>query len=110
MELTTTSLSVFHVALFAIVLVALLRLCFGVSWEQEVSTDFMAALSRSGITSHEILVERNVAPDRYKAGEVFRILQSHHGEYFLYFYTPGARGVIQPLSEERALLAVRLNG
>lgn len=78
-------------------------------WKRKVSADFAAALKRLGIETHEILLEKIKSPSRNQLGEVYRILHNHNGQYFLYLYTPGAPGVIQPLTEERALLAVKVN-
>ena len=79
-------------------------------WKREVHGDFTAALKRVGIDTYEVLLEKTMEPGEGNPGEVYRILHTHNEQYFLYLYTPGGPGVLKPLSKERALLAVRLNG
>ncbi len=80
------------------------------NWKRQVSADFAAALKRLGIDTYAILLEKITQPSRNHPGEVYRILHTHNEQYFLYLYTPGGPGVLKPLSKERALLAVRVNG
>lgn len=95
--------------LFAFILALLLSRHSLRTWKRQVNTDFEAALNRLNIGTHEILLEKIKPPGRNQLGEVYRILRTYTGQHFLYLYIPGSPGVIQPLSEERALVAVKVN-
>lgn len=79
-------------------------------WKREEQREFMAALRCLNNDQYEILLDKITFPSRLSPGEVYRIIHNHKGEYFLYLYTPGSPGVLQPLSKERAMISVRLNG
>ena len=95
--------------LLAFILALFLAHHYQRNWKRTVSADFEAALKRLRIASHEILLEKIKLPNGNQQCGVYRILRTHSGQYFLYLYTPGSPGVIQPLTEERALLAVKVN-
>lgn len=103
--MTSFLFAVFAVAFFLFVSRHLLQ-----QWKREVNTDFAAALRRLNIEQYELLADKVCSPSRQKTGEVHRILRSLDDQYFVYFYTPGSPGVMQPITKERALLAVKLNG
>lgn len=79
-------------------------------WKTNVETDFNAALERMEINAYDLLTNRSQAPSRQRPAEVHRILRDQQGRYFLYLYSGSSPGVLQPLSEDRALLAVKMNG
>ena len=99
-----------------VVLVLFISLCGFVKirqarqWKTNVETDFKAALERMQINAYDLLTNRSQAPSRQRPPEVYRILRDHQGQYFLYLYSGSSPGAIQPLSKDRALLAVKMNG
>lgn len=78
-------------------------------WHRQEQEAFMTALRSLRISHFELLLDRTVFPSRLSPGEVYRIIHNHNDEYFLYLHTRGSPGVLQPLSKERAMLAVELN-
>lgn len=77
----------------------------------EMHQEFSDTLKLHRITSHEIVSE-TVRPARDAAhlGEVHRILFDDKGQYYFYIHYSGQRGILKPISEERALLAARTKG
>ncbi len=82
----------------------------GKSWETGISADFQAALRDMHIESYELLVDRTVRPSSNTYAEVYRILLDQDGRYFLYMLLDDTKGVIKPLTKERALIAARMSG
>ena len=78
-------------------------------WKRGLNSDFQTTLQRLNIQHYEILADTIRPPGRHNVAEVHRILRSLDDQYFLYFYTPGSPGIAQPISKERALVAVKLN-
>lgn len=79
----------------------------GRRWEAEIDADFQTALKNLHVVSYELLVDRTVAPSVNTHAEVYRILRDQDDRYFLYMLLDNARGVMKPLTKERALLAVK---
>ena len=79
-------------------------------WKLDIATDFEAALASMQISTYDLLVSRSKAPTRQQPPEVYRILRDEHGRYFLYLHSGVSPGIFQPLTEDRALLAARMNG
>lgn len=78
-------------------------------WRLDVDADFEAVLQRMHINSHTFLANRNTPPGMRRPPDVYRILRDQQGRYFLYLHSGANPGVFQPLTEERALLAAKLN-
>lgn len=80
------------------------------NWRRGTDKDFKAALQRLNIEQYDLLADKTSTPSSHQPGEVHRILRSADGQHFLYVHTQGSPGVLQPITKERALLAVKLNG
>lgn len=93
-----------------ILLAALLQALRVRRWRRNVNADFEAALHRLHIESYELLVDRNLSRGTRRPPEIYRILHDHKNHYFFYLHSSGGPGVLNPLTKERALLAVRVNG
>lgn len=78
-------------------------------WRRDVVADFKAALKSMQISTYELLAERTTAPSTHRPPEVYRILRDQQGRYFLYLHSGANPGIFHPLTEERALLAAKLN-
>ena len=78
-------------------------------WKRYVVADFKAALESMQISTYELLAERTTAPSTRRPPEVYRILRDQEGRYFLYLHSGANPGIFHPLTEERALLAAKLN-
>jgi hypothetical protein len=79
-------------------------------WRLDVQADFEAALQRLNIESYDFLANRNTPPGMRRPPDVYRILRDQQGRYFLYLHSGANPGVFHALTEERALLAAKLNG
>ncbi|MGC6370516.1 hypothetical protein [Pseudomonas sp. K2I15] len=93
-----------------ILLAALLQALRVRRWKQKVKADFEAALQHLHIETYELLVDRNLSRGTRRPPETYRILHDHKDHYFLYLHCGGGPGVMNPLTKERALLAVQVNG
>ncbi|MGN9498007.1 hypothetical protein ACTMQ1_24005 [Pseudomonas syringae pv. aptata] len=104
--------SIFEFAGFALLM--LLVVIFSVRganrWEAGINSDFQAALKSLHIVSYELLVDRTVSPNSNRYAEVYRILRDQDDRYFLYMLLDDAKGVLKPLTKERALLAAKMSG
>lgn len=80
------------------------------NWERAMDKDFKDAIKRLNIEQYEVLADKVSHPSKQKLGEVHRILRSPDDQHFLYLYTQRSPGVLQPITKERALLAIKLNG
>ncbi|MEE1990803.1 hypothetical protein QPL90_04665 [Pseudomonas syringae pv. syringae] len=103
--------SIFELAGFALItlVVVILRVRGGSQWETGINADFQAALKNLHIVSYELLVDRTIAPGSNTYAEVYRILRDQDDRYFLYILLDDAKGVMKPLTKERALLAVKMS-
>lgn len=93
-----------------LLLAALLQTLRVRRWRRNVKADFDAALQRLHIETYELLVDRNLARGTRRPPEIYRILHDHEDHYFLYLHSAGGPGVLTPLTKERALLAMQING
>lgn len=104
--------SILEFAGFALILLA--GVIFSVRganrWEVGIDADFQAALQRLHIVNYELLVDRTVSPSPNRYAEVYRILRDQDDRYFLYMLLADAKGVMSPLTKERALIAARMSG
>ncbi|WP_195757176.1 hypothetical protein [Pseudomonas syringae] len=103
--------NLFELAGFALILLVgvILSVRGGNRWEAGINADFQAALKNLHIVSYELLVDRTVAPGSKVYAEVYRILRDQDDRYFLYMLLDDAKGVMKPLTKERALLAVKMS-
>ncbi|WP_439851178.1 hypothetical protein ACTACG_07520 [Pseudomonas syringae] len=103
--------NLFELAGFALILLVgvILSVRGGNRWEAGIDADFQAALKNLHIVSYELLVDRTVAPSSNVYAEVYRILRDQDDRYFLYMLLDDAKGVMKPLTKERALLAVKMS-
>lgn len=77
----------------------------------EMHREFSDTLKAYRIKSHEIVSETvKPARDALHLCEVHRIIFDDRGQYYFYIYYSGHRGILKPISEERALLAARTKG
>ena len=76
----------------------------------ERKADFESALLRLQVGEYELLVDKIMPSNGRTPAQTYRILRSFDDRYFLYLHTPKSPGVLHPLTKERALLAVKLNG
>ena len=76
---------------------------------QKLDAEFLAVLRAFPIEEYELLVDKVTTPSTNKSAEVYRIVRASQGHYFVYMKTGRSAGVLQPLSQERALCAVRAN-
>ncbi|MCS3419158.1 MULTISPECIES: hypothetical protein [unclassified Pseudomonas] len=109
MEQGPKPLALVGLALF-ILLAALFQILRVRRWKLAVKADFEAALQRLHIETYELLVDRNLARGTRRPPEIYRILRDHNGHYFLYLHSADGPGVLNPLTKERATLAVQVNG
>lgn len=79
-------------------------------WRAGMEERFAKALEGLRIYRHELLVDKVTVPSTDITAEVYRILRDEHGHYFLYMRTGDSIELLKPLTEERALQAVTLNG
>lgn len=104
--------SIFEFAGFALIL--LIVVIFSVRganrWEAGINANFQAALKNLQIVSYELLVDRTVSPSSNRYAEVYRILRDQDDRYFLYMLLDDAKGVLKPLTKERALIALKMSG
>ncbi|MGE8393442.1 MAG: hypothetical protein ACN6QI_12915, partial [Pseudomonas sp.] len=73
---------------------------------EAVDSEFEAALRRLHIDHHEVLLDRTQRQYHPEMTQVHRILRDDQGQHYLYVHISGSPGVLQPLSRERALLAL----
>lgn len=77
---------------------------------EKLDAEFRAALRTLNIEQYELLVDKVVTPSTDRTAEVYRIVRDSQDHYFLYLKIGSAAGVLQPLTKERAMLAVQANG
>ncbi|MNO97095.1 hypothetical protein D3C76_887910 [compost metagenome] len=73
---------------------------------EAVDSEFETALRRLRIDHHEVLLDRTQRRYHPEAIQVHRILRDDQGQHYLYVHISDSPGVMQPLSHERALLAL----
>lgn len=78
--------------------------------KDKLDAEFRSALRTLGVGRHELMVDRLTTPSTDRTAEVYRIVRDSQGRYFLYTKLGSSAGVLQPLSEERALLAIKISG
>ncbi|MFI8558551.1 hypothetical protein [Pseudomonas putida] len=78
-------------------------------WRAGMEARFAKAVEGLQIGSHELLVDKVTVPSTDITAEVYRILRDERGRYFLYMRTGDSIEILKPLTEERALQAVKLN-
>ncbi|WP_207885530.1 hypothetical protein [Pseudomonas sp. 30_B] len=76
----------------------------------DLTQDFQDTLDAFRIGTYEVLVERTSHGHANRVSEVYRIFFDNKGQYYLYQYVSGHRGILKPLSRERALLAAGTQG
>lgn len=76
---------------------------------EKLNAEFLAVLRAFPIEQYELLVDKVTTPSTDRSAEVYRVLRDSQGHYFVYMKTGRSAGVLQPLSEERALSVVRAN-
>ena len=109
MEQETSIFEFAGFALFSLVVV-IFSLRGANRWEAGINADFQAALKNLHIVSYELLVDRTVCPSSNRYPEVYRILRDQDDRYFLYMLLDDAKGVLKPLTKERALIAAKMSG
>ncbi len=67
-------------------------------------------LEHLGVTTYTLLVDKLTSPSTDRTAQVYRILLGERGDYDLVMSIGEQPGLLKPLSKERALLAVRVNG
>lgn len=77
---------------------------------EKLNAEFRTALGALDIERYELLVDKMTTPSTDRTAEVYRIVRDSQDRYFLYTKIGSSAGVLQPLSKERALLAVKVNG
>ncbi|WP_144938209.1 hypothetical protein [Pseudomonas alabamensis] len=77
---------------------------------RQLDDEFAAALGAQGIQHWTLLVDKVTLPSPDRTAEVYRIVQADAGRHFLYTKIGSAKGVLMPLSRERALQAARMVG
>lgn len=77
-------------------------------WRAGMEQRFQKALEGLQIGSHELLVDKVTVPSTDITAEVYRILRDDRGHYFLYMRTGDSIEILKPLTEERALQAVKV--
>lgn len=77
----------------------------------EMDREFISTLTTYRVTSYEVVSETvRRATDHRHLCQVHRILFDDKGQFYLYIYYTGQRGVLKPLTKERVLLAARTKG
>ncbi|MDH1012929.1 hypothetical protein N5J43_24835 [Pseudomonas nicosulfuronedens] len=76
----------------------------------DLAEDFSRTLEEFRIGSYEVLAEQISHGHARRVSEVYRIFVDDTGQYYFYQYVPGSRGILKPLSRERALLAAGTDG
>ncbi|MDH0618822.1 hypothetical protein F477_03562 [Pseudomonas sp. URIL14HWK12:I3] len=79
-------------------------------WRAKIDTELAQALSTLGVTTYTLLVDKLTSPSTDRTAQVYRILLGERGDYYLFMNIGEQPGLLKPLSKERALLAVRVNG
>lgn len=77
---------------------------------RQLDDEFAAALGAQGIQHWALLVDKVTLPSTDRTAEVYRIVRADTGRHFLYTKIGSAKGVLMPLSRERALQAARTVG
>ncbi|QBF26253.1 hypothetical protein EXN22_11320 [Pseudomonas tructae] len=68
--------------------------------------EFEAALRRHHIEHYQVLRDRTRNTYHPEMTQIHRILLDDKGQHYLYVHISNSPGVLQPLSHERALLAL----
>lgn len=77
----------------------------------EMDREFISTLETYRVTSYEVISETvRRATDQRHPCQVYRIIFDDKGQFYLYMYYPGQRGMPKQLTKERALLAARTKG
>ncbi|MBA5708390.1 hypothetical protein DT037_15165 [Pseudomonas fulva] len=79
-------------------------------WRAKIDTELADALSTLGVTRYTLLVDKLTSPSTDRTAQVYRILRGERGDHYLFMKIGDQPGLLKPLSKERALLAVRVNG
>ncbi|WP_109514340.1 hypothetical protein [Pseudomonas ovata] len=79
-------------------------------WRFRIDAELQAALNGQGIEAYTLIVDKLTPPGTNRTADVYRILHDGQGRYFLFIKTAEHPGVLKPLTQERALLAARMNG
>lgn len=79
-------------------------------WSDDLESDFQAALETLHVERYELIVDHVIRLGGGITPEVYRILRDGDDHYFLYMKTENEKGVIKPLTKERALLAAKMSG
>jgi hypothetical protein len=79
-------------------------------WSDDLESDFRSALETLHVESYVLIVDRVMKLGGGRTPEVYRILRDSYDHYFLYMKTENDKGVIKPLTKERALLAAKMSG
>lgn len=75
----------------------------------KLDAEFRTALGALNIEHYELLVDKVTTPSTDRTAELYRIVRDSQDHYFLYTKIGSSPGLVQPLSKERALLAVQVN-